>query len=112
MSLETKIEELTQAINLLRETILMDVRGELSPSDPNPTIEQKTLTPVEDLNLPKDKPEQIDFDDFKAKCLDFARDPKVGKIKVKEVLKDFGAAKASDVAEDDRAKVIKALGAL
>lgn len=118
MSLETKIEELTRAINLLRETILMDVRGELSPNEPLSSVEEpEKSSPVEELDLSDttnsgEQVEVMDFDSFKAKCLDFARDPKVGKVKVKDVLKEFGAAKASDVADSDRAKVIGTLEAL
>lgn len=54
--------------------------------------------------------EPISFEDFRRLCLDAARDPKIGKEKVKEVIASFGAKKAVDVKEDERRSVLDAIG--
>lgn len=54
--------------------------------------------------------EPIAFEDFRRLCLDAARDPKIGKEKVKEVIASFGAKKAVDVKENERRAVLDAIG--
>jgi hypothetical protein len=128
--LETKIEELTKAIDRLTEVIIADIKQDI-PSvndvvtgliETAKSVEQPTEHVAESVETKKDPEwveenddapfEVIDFDQFKSQCLVYARKPEIGKTKVKDVLTSFGAAKASDVPEEKRQEVLKVLEGL
>lgn len=123
--LETKIEELTKAIERLTEVILADVKADIpqlqemteqvaevakeveQPAKPAETTTDTDKNPdwVDDVPF-------VDFEEFKSQCLSYARNPKVGKFKVKDTLLSFGAAKASEIDEDKRTLVLETLKGL
>lgn len=118
MSLETKIEALTIAIEKLTAVINSDIQQDFKAAVTAEvakvveTVTESTLSPQADDCPFIDSNETIDFEAFKSACLDYARDPKIGKVKVKEVLAEFGAAKASDIDEASRQAVLAKLGGL
>lgn len=124
--LETKIEELTKAIERLTEVILADVKADIPQlqemneqvaevakevEQPAKPAETSTTTTDKNPDWVDDVP-FVEFEEFKSQCLSYARNPKVGKFKVKDTLLSFGAAKASEIDEDKRALVLETLKGL
>lgn len=99
MSLETKIEQLTKAVEAL--TLVMS-KGSSSVAEKakNEVVEEQLEIVEQALN----------HDDLKAKCLEVARKGK--KAEVKGVLASYDAVKAVDVPVAKIAEVIEKLGAL
>lgn len=99
MSLETKIEQLTKAVEAL--TLVM--------SEGSAPVAEKAKTEVveEQLEIVE---QTLNHDDLKAKCLEVARKGK--KAEVKGVLASYDAVKAVDVPVAKIAEVIEKLGAL
>lgn len=90
MSLERKIEELTNAVNLLTAAL----------NNGTPQVATTQVDEVAPTEAPVQKAEQTEVlkthDDLKQVCLTVARAGK--KAEVKDVLKSYGAVKAVEVA--------------
>ena len=110
MSIESKIENLTKAIEAL--TVVLLAPG-AKASDATPTETKKVKTEPEPepevVETKTAKPEPTHAD-LKAACLKVARDDK--KDQVKALLADYGAAKAVDVAVELLEEVITKIEAL
>ena len=95
MSLESKIEALTTAINALNVTL----------------TSQQIQLPL-DVPILATTPKEITEDDLKAKCLQIAKTVTDGKSKAKEILKEYDALKVSALTPDQRPLVMVKLEAL
>lgn len=108
MSLEAKIEELTNAVKALTETMSNGVKVSTEAERV-----MKSTDVVKDT-VKADKKESVEsavtHADLKAACLKVARAGK--KTEVKDVLSSYDAVKAADVAEDKISEVIEKLEAL
>ena len=108
--LETKIEELTKAINTLTEFLKgEDLKQVTTTEKAKPVKEVVKVDPVKE----KARKEAIDMycptptcEDLKETCLDIARSIPDGKTRVKELLKEYGAKKAADVKAEQREELI------
>ena len=109
MSLETKIAELTKAVEALTQVILNDVKTDIQ-AEAEKVISQAKEVEVEQITPTTDT--SATTDDIKALCLKIARTVDNGKDKAKEVLKSVGAVKATDVKGGDIPTVITKLEAL
>lgn len=106
------IEQLTLAVENL--TYIMAEMNQNLPSFTPVADRQMELTPVEltETEAPQQvapQQEVISFDDFRAQLMVAAKDPKLGKDKVKEVITRHGGTKAIDIAEDKRQAVLDEL---
>jgi len=97
MSLESKIEALTHALNALNVTLTTTQLP--LPLEQPPEIAEEA--PKESL--------QITEKELKAKCLEVAKTIKDGKNKVKDLLRCFGVTKVSEVFDEDRNTVFEKL---
>jgi len=102
--LETKIEELTKAIEKLTEVIMMDVRGELTPEQPHP-VEVKKKTTVEEAPqvTPESESVQHTHEDLTQLMIEAARAGK--KDESRAVMKDNGYKKMSEIPLSDIARL-------
>ena len=108
MSLENEIKELRIAIEALKEVIIMDVQGNLTPKPVIPvTSSDQEVTDPESVETAK--PQTVTPDEIKTACLALSRSVENGKEKAKEILAQFDARKATDVKEGDRPKVLNLL---
>lgn len=113
-TLSTHVEKLTQALHTGEQDLAAsglyageEVKAQ-APVEPKASIEP-TQPPVAEQPA-AETGRAIDFETFKRMCVDAARDPNIGKAKVKEVIASFGAKKAVDIKEADRAAVLDAIG--
>jgi hypothetical protein len=104
MSLETKIEALTLAINALTSSMNLATNEVVALKEPAQEI-AKTATPE-----PTPTPEPT-TDDIKALCLELSRNVSGGKLLAKGILIAAGATKAADVKESERLTVVTKLKA-
>ena len=114
MSLENKIEVLTDAVNLLTAALLEQkakvkatekVESIETPKAEKPKKTEKTKT---SKTSKTEKPEKVEsdddpisHDDIKMFCLELSRAKENGRDIAKNILKEFGAIKAADVKEED-----------
>lgn len=106
MSIESKIENLTKAIEALT-VVLLAPGAKVSDTTPTETKKVKTEPEVVETKTAKPGPTHADL---KAACLKVARDGK--KDQVKALLAEYGAAKAVDVAVELLEEVITKIEAL
>lgn len=132
MSLESKIDTLTAAIEALTiamsagsilpvtttiteqvEEVVAEVAEQAEKKTTKKTTKAKANAKVEEEVVEeKDttpKTSEVSADDLKAACLKAARSAPDAKAKVKALLKEFGATIVKDVANHDRATVLARL---
>lgn len=133
MSLESKIDTLTAAIQMLTnvianhpsnftstttiteqvEEVVAEVAEQAEKKTTKKTTKAKANAKVEEKVVEeKDttpKTSEVSADDLKAACLKAARSAPDAKAKVKALLKEFGATIVKDVANHDRATVLARL---
>lgn len=100
------IEQLTLAVENL--TYIMAELNQNLPSFTPVEERQIELTEVEPVKTEAAQ-ESISFDDFRSRLMVAAKDPKLGKDKVKAAITKHGGTKAIDIAEDKRQAVLDEL---
>ena len=109
MSLENKIEVLTDAVNLLTAALL-EQKAKVKATEKVESIEtpkakktEKTekTEKVEKVEKVESDDDPISHDDIKMFCLELSRTKENGRDIAKNILKEFGAIKAADVKEKD-----------
>lgn len=100
--LTAQVEALTKALYVGEQVMATELAPEQHPVADEPAPEQPEQAEQE--------PKAISFEDFKKQCVLAARNPDIGKDKVKEVIARFGAAKAAEIKESDRAAVLEEIG--
>lgn len=108
--LTNHVERLTAALHTGEQDLVAsglyageEVAVEKPVATDKPAVDEKPVATSE-------QHEPLDFETFKRLCVDAARDPKIGKAHVKEVIASFGAKKAVDVKEHQRRDVLNAIG--
>ena len=101
MSLESRIEELTRAVEAL--TALMDRTIENAA---NRAVEKMQDSPKVEKSEGKEAAKLPTPDDLKAACLAAARAKPEDKAKIKDLLASYGAKVSADVPADKIAEVI------
>jgi hypothetical protein len=114
MSLEAKIELLTRAIDKLNANMALLLT---TPANQVLTSEQVEATPVVELQTEAPKVEQdeqptITHNDLQSLILSKVRDNMDHKPTAKAILKEFGAAKVSDLSDDKLQAVYDKVAAL
>lgn len=110
MSLEKEISNLSGKIELLTAQVEALTKALYVGEQVMATELAPEQHPVADEPAPEQEPKAISFEDFKKQCVLAARNPDIGKDKVKEVISRFGAAKAAEIKESDRAAVLEEIG--
>ena len=106
--LETKIEELTKAINTLIQTMqVVQPKGET----PTPKVEDK---PVEEAPAqePQADAEEYTPEALQALALRASRADKANKDKIKDIMKGYGATLMKDVPKDKLPELADAIKAM
>lgn len=101
------IEQLTLAVENL--TYMITELNSNLPSFVPVAERQMELTEVEPVNTEAPQQESISFNEFRAQLMAAAKDPEVGKDRVKAAITKHGGAKAIDIAEDKRQVVLDEL---
>lgn len=105
------IEKLTAALHTGEQDLVASglyAGEEVAKAEPVKEVKPEKVKPTGPV-AETEQVEILDFETFRRQCVDAARDPKIGKAHVKEVIASFGAKKAVDVKEADRAKVLVAI---
>ena len=101
------IEQLTLAVENL--TYIMAELNQNLPSFVPVEERQMELTPVELTETETPQQEVISLNDFRAQLMIAAKNPEIGKDKVKAAITKCGGTKAIDIAEDKRQAVLAEL---
>lgn len=104
--LETKIEELTKAINALIEA--MGNKPEPVAAAPEPVEEAPTPAPTEESV----KEITVTAESMQALCMQAVRADQKNRQKIKEILDSYGCSLIKDVPQDKYAEMNKKLEAL
>ena len=103
MSLESKIEKLTAAVESLTERLhSMEAMVAIPPSAPAPSEpEAPAATPPtgEQLEQPKSQPD-VSHEEVQQLCLKIVREDRSKKPKLKEILGQYGASLVQDVPQE------------
>ncbi len=112
MSLESKIELLTQAIDRLNKNLEAALQPVSAPVQQ--VVEAApTTAPVEAAKTEEAVPTKaVNADDVQASCLSLSRRDPANKAKIKTLLSEFKASKIADLSEQDLVAFAQKLGQL
>jgi hypothetical protein len=114
MSLESKIELLTQAIDRLNKNLEAALQPVAAPVQQVAEVTPPTTTaPVEAVKVEEVAPiKTVSADDVQASCLSLSRKDPANKAKIKTLLSEFKASKIADLSEQDLLTFSQKLGQL
>ena len=102
MSLESKIELLTQAIDRLNKNLEAALQPVTAPVQQAVEVTPPTTAPVEAVKAEEVAPTKaVSADDVQASCLSLSRKDPANKTKIKTLLSEFKASKIADLSEQD-----------
>jgi len=112
MSLESKIELLTQAIDRLNKNLEAALQPVSAPVQQVVEV-APTTAPVEAVTTEEAVPTKtVNADDVQASCLSLSRRDPANKAKIKTLLSEFKASKIADLSEQDLVAFAQKLGQL
>lgn len=107
MSLESKIEELTKAVEALTAVLIKQpVQLEL------PLVSQTTLTVAKEETVEAKETTVLSRPDLQTKCLELVRKDRDNKAKIKALLAGYNASVIADVPDDKLVELQTELGKL
>lgn len=124
MSLETKIEKLTEAVELLTRAILERDIVELAQNIVEPTVEvtkeavaesvkkSKPKKAAEPVKEKADAPEQVTAEEVQSMCLALVREDGSKKKHIVDIFAEYGAKTVGQIKADKLAEVKTKLEAL
>jgi hypothetical protein len=102
MSLESKIELLTQAIDRLNKNLEAALQPVAVPVQQVADVTPPTTAPAETVKVEEVAPiKTVSADDVQASCLSLSRKDPANKAKIKTLLSEFKASKIADLSEQD-----------
>jgi hypothetical protein len=102
MSLESKIELLTQAIDRLNKNLEAALQPVAAPVQQVAEVVPTTTAPAETAKVEEVAPiKAVSADDVQASCLSLSRKDPANKAKIKTLLSEFKASKIADLSEQD-----------
>jgi hypothetical protein len=113
MSLESKIELLTQAIDRLNKNLEAALQPVSAPIQQVAEVTPSTTAPVETVKAEEVAPvKTVNADDVQASCLSLSRKDPANKAKIKTLLSEFKASKIADLSEQNLLAFAQKLGQL
>jgi hypothetical protein len=114
MSLESKIELLTQAIDRLNKNLEAALQPVAAPVQQVAEVVPPTTTaPAETVKVEEPAlTKTVSADDVQASCLSLSRKDPANKAKIKTLLSEFKASKIADLSEQDLLTFAQKLGQL
>jgi hypothetical protein len=113
MSLESKIELLTQAIDRLNKNLEAALQPVAAPVQQVVEVTPPTTAPAETVKVEEVAPiKTVSADDVQASCLSLSRKDPANKAKIKTLLSEFKASKIADLSEQDLLTFAQKLGQL